>query len=59
MLFFRPMTAYMLFFRDTYTAVKNTHPLASFGDVSKIAAGMWDSLDDKTKEVRFIVELKL
>ena len=46
------MSAYALFFRDTQLAIKGDNPGASFGEVSKIVASMWDGLDPTQKEVR-------
>ena len=48
---FRPVSAYALFFRDTQAAIKGSNPSASFGEVSKIVASMWDSLDAENKGV--------
>ncbi|XP_064640647.1 TOX high mobility group box family member 3-like isoform X3 [Lineus longissimus] len=45
----KPVSAYALFFRDTQAAIKGQNPNASFGEVSKIVASMWDSLDPDTK----------
>lgn len=45
------MSAYALFFRDTQAAIKGQNPSASFGEVSKIVASMWDGLDVQSKEV--------
>lgn len=50
--FFRPVSAYALFFRDTQAAIKGQNPNASFGEVSKIVASMWDALDSEHKNVR-------
>lgn len=47
----KPVSAYALFFRDTQAAIKGGNPSASFGEVSKIVASMWDSLDPDTKNV--------
>lgn len=44
-----------MFFRDTQAAIKGQNPVATFGDISKIVAAMWDNLDDKTKAVSIIV----
>lgn len=55
--FFRPVSAYALFFRDTQAAIKGKNPNASFGEVSKIVASMWDSLDADHKNVRRITLL--
>lgn len=56
--FYRPVSAYALFFRDTQAAIKGQNPSASFGEVSKIVASMWDSLDPETKNVgAFILKL--
>lgn len=49
--FSRPVSAYALFFRDTQAAIKGKNPNASFGEVSKIVASMWDSLDADHKNV--------
>jgi hypothetical protein len=48
---FRPVSAYALFFRDTQAAIKGQSPNASFGEVSKIVAQMWDGLDPEHKNV--------
>jgi hypothetical protein len=48
---YRPVSAYALFFRDTQAAIKTRNPSASFGEVSKIVASMWDGLDDDNKGV--------
>lgn len=45
------MSAYALFFRDTQAAIKGSNPNASFGEVSKIVASMWDSLEADQKQV--------
>jgi len=50
----RPVSAYALFFRDTQAAIKCQHPSASFGEMSKIVAAMWDTLDDLHKNVSSI-----
>lgn len=50
-MFFRPVSAYALFFRDTQAAIKGQNPNASFGEVSKIVASMWDALDAEHKNV--------
>ncbi|XP_045137134.1 thymocyte selection-associated high mobility group box protein TOX-like isoform X13 [Portunus trituberculatus] len=47
----KPVSAYALFFRDTQAAIKGSNPNASFGEVSKIVASMWDSLDADHKSV--------
>ncbi|XP_035176776.1 TOX high mobility group box family member 3-like [Oxyura jamaicensis] len=39
----KPVSAYALFFRDTQAAIKGQNPNATFGEVSKIVASMWDS----------------
>ena len=49
--FSRPVSAYALFFRDTQAAIKGQNPNASFGEVSKIVASMWDALDAEHKNV--------
>lgn len=45
----KPVSAYALFFRDTQATIKGSQPNASFGEVSKIVASMWDSLDPDSK----------
>nr|CAD7452857.1 unnamed protein product [Timema tahoe] len=47
----KPVSAYALFFRDTQAAIKGQNPNASFGEVSKIVASMWDALDAEHKNV--------
>ena len=46
------MSAYALFFRDTQATIKGHNPNASFGEISKIVASMWDQLDPDHKEVK-------
>ncbi|KAJ8041627.1 TOX high mobility group box family member 3 [Holothuria leucospilota] len=46
----KPVSAYALFFRDTQAAIKGSNPNASFGEVSKIVASMWDSLEAEQKQ---------
>ncbi|XP_028355610.1 TOX high mobility group box family member 2 isoform X1 [Physeter macrocephalus] len=46
----KPVSAYALFFRDTQAAIKGQNPSATFGDVSKIVASMWDSLGEGQKQ---------
>lgn len=48
----KPVSAYALFFRDTQAAIKGQNPNATFGDVSKIVASMWDSLGEEQKQVK-------
>jgi len=45
------MTAYSLFFRDTQASIKAQNHQATFGEVSRIVATMWDSLEPHEKEV--------
>ncbi|ESN92981.1 hypothetical protein HELRODRAFT_145107, partial [Helobdella robusta] len=45
----KPVSAYSLFFRNAQAAIKTQNPSATFGDVSKIVASMWDGLDDDIK----------
>jgi len=45
----KPVSAYALFFRDTQATIKGGNPNASFGEVSKIVASMWDQLDQESK----------
>ena len=55
---YRPVSAYALFFRDTQAAIKGQNPNASFGEVSKIVASMWDALDTDSKNVNYFTFLK-
>jgi len=55
---FRPVSAYALFFRDTQAAIKCQNPSASFGEMSKIVAAMWDTLDDMHKNVSIKARLQ-
>ena len=45
----KPVSAYALFFRDTQASIKMRNPNANFGEVSKIVAATWDSLDPDSK----------
>ena len=54
---FRPVSAYAMFFRDTQAQIKNQNPAATFGEVSKIVAAMWDGLNDDVKQVRVVVKI--
>lgn len=47
----KPVSAYALFFRDTQAAIKGQNRSATFGEVSKIVASMWDSLGEEQKQV--------
>ena len=47
----RPVSAYALFFRDTQATIKGHNPNASFGEVSKIVASMWEALETDNKNV--------
>ncbi|KAJ3593066.1 hypothetical protein NHX12_005403 [Muraenolepis orangiensis] len=47
----KPVSAYALFFRDTQAAIKSQNPNATFGEVSKIVASMWDGLGEEQKQV--------
>lgn len=47
----KPVSAYALFFRDTQAAIKSQNSNASFGEVSKIVASMWDALETEHKDV--------
>ena len=44
------MSPYALFFRDTQPSIKVTSPNASFGEISKIVASLWESLNPEVKE---------
>lgn len=55
----KPVSAYALFFRDTQAAIKGQNPNATFGDVSKIVASMWDSLGEEQKQVNHLSVLSL
>lgn len=52
----KPVSAYALFFRDTQAAIKGQNPNATFGEVSKIVASMWDGLGEEQKQVRWKTE---
>lgn len=54
----KPVSAYALFFRDTQAAIKGQNPNATFGDVSKIVASMWDGLGEEQKQVRSLGTIK-
>lgn len=47
----KPVSAYALFFGDTQAAIKSQNPNASFTEISKIVASMWDVLSAEHKEV--------
>ncbi|XP_055346713.1 uncharacterized protein LOC129594143 isoform X2 [Paramacrobiotus metropolitanus] len=47
----KPVSAYALFFRDKQATIKGSKPDASFGEVSKIVASLWDSLDPEKKSM--------
>ncbi|KRZ09542.1 TOX high mobility group box family member 3 [Trichinella zimbabwensis] len=47
----KPVSAYALFFRDTQATIKGQNPNASFGEVSKIVATLWDGLNADAKNV--------
>ncbi|XP_030259048.1 thymocyte selection-associated high mobility group box protein TOX isoform X2 [Sparus aurata] len=47
----KPVSAYALFFRDTQANIKAQNPNATFGEVSKIVASMWDSLGEEQKQL--------
>ena len=38
--------------RDTQAAIKAENSMATFGEISKIVASMWDSLSEEAKQVR-------
>ncbi|CAB4069858.1 unnamed protein product [Lepeophtheirus salmonis] len=44
-----PMSAYSFFFKEMQATVKAHNPEAKFGEVSKIVASMWDTLDEEAK----------
>ncbi|KRY56845.1 TOX high mobility group box family member 3 [Trichinella britovi] len=48
----KPVSAYALFFRDTQATIKGQNPNASFGEVSKIVATLWDGLNADAKNQR-------
>ncbi|CBY38238.1 unnamed protein product, partial [Oikopleura dioica] len=47
----RPVSAYALFFRETQSLIKAQKPDATFGEISKIVASMWDALGDEEKTI--------
>lgn len=49
----KPVSAYALFFRDRQAAIKAQNPNATFGEVSKIVASMWDGLGEEQKQVEY------
>lgn len=54
----KPVSAYALFFRDTQAAIKGQNPNATFGEVSKIVASMWDGLGEEQKQVQNVLQLR-
>lgn len=48
------MSAYALFFHDHQGLIKNENPKATFGEISKSIASLWDNLDNLTKKVRLV-----
>uniref|UniRef100_A0AC35U0X4 HMG box domain-containing protein n=1 Tax=Rhabditophanes sp. KR3021 TaxID=114890 RepID=A0AC35U0X4_9BILA len=46
----KTVSAYALFFRDVQENVRITNPQATFGDISKIVANMWENLGDSLKK---------
>ena len=50
----RPVSAYALFFRETQAHIKQRKPDATFGEISKEVASLWDQLDDVKKAVSVI-----
>ncbi|CAJ0595009.1 unnamed protein product [Cylicocyclus nassatus] len=46
----RPVSAYAMFFRERQMIVKKSFPDATFGNISKIVAAEWDSLEKHEKE---------
>ena len=47
----KPVSAYALFFRDSQASIKSRNPNLTFGDVSKMVASLWDSLDADSKSL--------
>ncbi|VDN51248.1 unnamed protein product [Dracunculus medinensis] len=45
-----PVSAYALFFHDHQGLIKNENPKATFGEISKSIASLWDNLDNLTKK---------
>lgn len=41
-----------LIFRETQSLIKSQKPDATFGEISKIVASMWDGLGDTEKTVK-------
>lgn len=52
----KPVSAYALFFRDTQANIKAQNPNATFGEVSKIVASMWDGLGEEQKQVQAVLK---
>lgn len=42
----------VLICRDTQAAIKAENSMATFGEISKIVASMWDSLSEEAKQVK-------
>lgn len=57
--FLRPVSAYSLFFRNAQAVIKSQNPSATFGDISKIVASMWDNLDNEIKRVSSVFYFRL
>ncbi|KAM3865648.1 thymocyte selection-associated high mobility group box protein TOX [Diretmus argenteus] len=47
----KPVSAYALFFRDTQANIKAQNPNATFGEVSKVVASMWDGVGEEQKQM--------
>lgn len=47
----KTVSAYALFFRDAQSMIKAANPSASFGEISKIVASNWETLDNDNKNL--------
>ena len=45
----KPRTAYTQFYQENQASYKSENPTASFGDMSKIVAAAWETLDPDNK----------
>ncbi|XP_053955887.1 TOX high mobility group box family member 4 [Anastrepha ludens] len=47
----KPLSAYVLFFRDTASAIKQQNPNCTYQELSRIVLSMWEALDVNHKNV--------
>jgi len=48
----RPLSPYLIFMKENRAEIKAKNNRASFGELSKIIAQIWNSMDERAKEVR-------